>query len=258
MSEDAEGQQMEPGAGTMADGITGAAEDRSAGATAAGAATVEAASVDGIEVPTGQPGYDALAELYDRRFPGPWERPLDRHSLDAFADGLPRGGTILDLGCGTGHVTVELAFRGFRTIGVDPSVRMLEIARKRYPSRTWILGDAHFPAEAAQVRAAGPIAGIVARFSLIHVPPAEIPGVLASWAANTEPGCQVLVVFQCLLDPEGEAEEFDHVVAPAWRWNPSALAKALDEAGFAETWRVIVCPDEEHQYPECHLSAARR
>ena len=249
---------MQPGAGTAADGTTGPAEDRPAGATAAGAAAADASGMDGIEVPTGQPGYDALAELYDRRFPGPWERPLDRHSLDAFADGLPRGGTILDLGCGTGHVTVELAFRGFRTIGVDPSVRMLEIARKRYPSRTWILGDAHFPADAAQVRAAGPIAGIVARFSLIHVPPAEIPGVLASWASNTEPGCQVLVVFQCLLDSEGEAEEFDHVVAPAWRWNPSALAKALDEAGFAETWRVIVCPDEEHRYPECHLSAARR
>lgn len=216
------------------------------------------ADLAGVEVPAGQPGYDALAEIYDRRFPGPWERPLDRHSLDAFADGLPRGGTILDLGCGTGHVTVELAFRGFRTIGVDPSARMLEIARKRYPSRTWIPGDAHFPADSAQVRAAGPIVGIVARFSLIHVPPEEVPDVLATWAANTGPGCQTLVVFQCLLDADRETEEFDHVVAPAWRWNPSALARALDEAGFSERWRVIVCPDAGHPYPECHLSAVRR
>lgn len=241
MSEDAPGEQ--PGPGTPASN---------------GEAAVPGASQTASDVPSGQPGYDALAELYDRRFPGPWERPLDRHSLDAFADGLPRGGTILDLGCGTGHVTVELAFRGFRTIGVDPSVRMLEIARKRYPSRTWVPGDAYFPVDSTQVKAAGPIVGILARFSLIHVAPAEVPGVLASWAENTEPGCQVLVAFQSLFDPGREAQEFDHVVAPAWRWNPSALAKVLDEAGFSEIWRVIVCPDEQHPYPECHLSAVRR
>lgn len=210
------------------------------------------------DVPGGQPGYDALAELYDRRFPGPWQHPLDRHSVDAFADGLPPGGTILDLGCGTGHVTVELAFRGFRTIGVDPSARMLEIARKRYPGQSWIAGDAHFPADAPAVRDVGAVAGIMARFSLIHVPPAQVPGVLASWAEHTEPGCQILLVFQCLLEPGGQAEEFDHVVAPAWRWNPSALARALDQAGFAEQWRVVICPDEERRYPECHLSAVRR
>ncbi|XKH53942.1 class I SAM-dependent methyltransferase [Citricoccus nitrophenolicus] len=205
-----------------------------------------------------QPGYDALAELYDRTFPGPWQRPLDRHSVDAFADALPRGGTILDLGCGTGHVTVELAFRGFNTIGVDPSARMLEIARKRYPQRTWITGDAHFPAADPVVRAAGSVSGILARFSLIHVPPEQVPAVLQSWAAHTEPGCQVLLVFQGLLESGQDVEEFPHAVARAWRWNPSSLAQALDEAGFAETWRAIVCPDQGHEYPECHLSAVRR
>ncbi|VXB44498.1 Methyltransferase family protein [Citricoccus sp. K5] len=207
---------------------------------------------------SGQPGYDALAELYDRTFPGPWQRPLDRHSVDAFADALPRGGTILDLGCGTGHVTVELAFRGFNTIGVDPSARMLEIARKRYPQRTWIAGDAHFPAADPVVRAAGPVSGILARFSLIHVPPGQVRQVLQSWAAHTEPGCQVLLAFQGLLESGRDVEEFPHGVARAWRWNPSSLAQALDEAGFAETWRVIVCPDQDHEYPECHLSAVRR
>jgi SAM-dependent methyltransferase len=209
------------------------------------------------EAPPDQPGYDALAELYDRTFPGPWQRPLDRHSVDAFADGLPRGATLLDIGCGTGHVTVELAFRGFNTIGVDPSVNMLHIARKRYPRREWVVGDAHYPADSPVVRAAEPVRGILARFSLIHVPPDEVAAVLESWAAHTEPGCQVLLVFQCLLDPAGPFEELPHPAAPAWRWNPSALAEALARAGFNEQWRVIIQPDTDHPVPECHLCAVR-
>ena len=51
--------------------------------------------------------------------------------------------SIVDLGCGTGLITCELARRGHRMIGVDPSAAMLAIARRR-PSAdqvTWICGD---------------------------------------------------------------------------------------------------------------------
>ena len=39
--------------------------------------------------------------------------------------------TIVDLGCGTGIVTLELARRGYRMIGVDPSPLMLELAQQK-------------------------------------------------------------------------------------------------------------------------------
>ena len=38
---------------------------------------------------------------------------------------------ILDLGCGTGNMTLELAERGYDMIGVDYSVQMLDVARNR-------------------------------------------------------------------------------------------------------------------------------
>jgi trans-aconitate methyltransferase len=39
--------------------------------------------------------------------------------------------TVVDLGCGTGIVTLELARRGYRVIGVDPSPLMLEVAQQK-------------------------------------------------------------------------------------------------------------------------------
>jgi SAM-dependent methyltransferase len=52
--------------------------------------------------------------------------------------------SIVDLGCGTGLITCELARQGYRLTGVDPAPAMVEVARQRpYGDRVhWIVGDA--------------------------------------------------------------------------------------------------------------------
>lgn len=65
-------------------------------------------------------------------------------AVDLLVDalGLPRSSTVLDLGCGTGQLTVPLAGRYDRVIGVDPSPDMLDLARSAgVPSITWLLGS---------------------------------------------------------------------------------------------------------------------
>lgn len=42
-----------------------------------------------------------------------------------------KSGILLDLGCGTGSMSVEMADRGFEVIGVDSSIGMLNIARQK-------------------------------------------------------------------------------------------------------------------------------
>jgi SAM-dependent methyltransferase len=49
--------------------------------------------------------------------------------------------SVLDAGCGTGRVAIELARQGIDVVGVDPDESMLETARKLAPNLEWTLHD---------------------------------------------------------------------------------------------------------------------
>lgn len=66
-----------------------------------------------------------LAQTYDHI--NPWGPDLDFH-LSVAGEGRL---AVLDLGCGTGRLAVELARRGHRVTGADPSPGMLDVARRR-------------------------------------------------------------------------------------------------------------------------------
>jgi SAM-dependent methyltransferase len=53
----------------------------------------------------------------------------------------PQGATVLDAGCGTGRVAIELARRGATVTGVDLDPAMLAEARAEAPSLEWIAAD---------------------------------------------------------------------------------------------------------------------
>jgi SAM-dependent methyltransferase len=67
------------------------------------------------------------------------ERGLPSPVRNALAD--LTGKRVLDLQCGTGEATAELAELGAVVTGVDSSGRALEAARERWPSILWVQAD---------------------------------------------------------------------------------------------------------------------
>lgn len=75
--------------------------------------------------------YTSFAEVYDTFMDNvPYEAWADRLESILKEQGISEG-LVLDLGCGTGSMTEELAGRGYDMIGVDVSEEMLELAMKK-------------------------------------------------------------------------------------------------------------------------------
>ena len=75
--------------------------------------------------------YDSFSKYYDRlmKNAGYDERAAYYHKI-LEGCGID-GGILLDLGCGTGHMSVRMADFGYDVIGTDISVGMLNAAREK-------------------------------------------------------------------------------------------------------------------------------
>ena len=78
------------------------------------------------------------AALYDQRHSFVYQHGADLLELLA-----PRPGErILDLGCGTGHLTAQIAARGAEVVGLDASAEMIAEARRNHPQLAFEIADA--------------------------------------------------------------------------------------------------------------------
>jgi trans-aconitate 2-methyltransferase len=78
------------------------------------------------------------AALYDDKHSFVWQ-----HGAALVELLVPRPGErILDLGCGTGHLTAQLAAAGAEVVGIDSSAEMIRQARSSYPALRFELTDA--------------------------------------------------------------------------------------------------------------------
>lgn len=144
------------------------------------------------------------AGLYDAKHAFVWEKA--RGLLEWLAP--KKGERILDLGCGTGQLSSEIAARGAEVVGVDRSPEMIAEARNKFPALRFEVCDARsLPFE-------GEFDAVFSNAALHWIPEAE--PVAAGVARTLKAGGSFVAEF-------GGHDNVRHVMA--------ALEKGLTEIG---------------------------
>lgn len=134
----------------------------------------------------------------------------------------PTGGrSVLDAGCGTGRVAIELAARGFTVAGLDADAEMLDTARVKAPELIWAQADLAdsiwpdmLPARVDLVLLAGNV--------VIFLEPGTETAVLTNLAARLQPAGLLVAGFQ-VPDDGLTLAQYDRLAAdagllPVGRW----------------------------------------
>jgi SAM-dependent methyltransferase len=199
--------------------------------------------------------YDTVADSYAGRLRGALDgQPYLQAALALFAE-LVRtagGGPVADVGCGPGHVTAHVHGLGLDAFGVDLSPGMIDAARREHPGLRFEVGSmTDLPLADAS------LAGVIAFWSLVHVPGHAVPGVLGQFRRVLRPGGPLLLGFHAgdtsRLKTEGYGGHPMKVYV--YRRQPTDVAAALRDAGFAVEAHMLLDPDDD---PPAGLIFARR
>jgi len=187
--------------------------------------------------------YDVVARDYAEHFRAELaSKPLDRALFAGFAE-LVRDagvGAVLDVGCGPGRLTDYLHRLGLMVFGVDLSSEMVAVARRTYPNIRFDVGSM-----LALDLPDGTLGGVVANYSIIHVPCEQLPEVFAEFYRVLASGGYVLLVFQVGDERLQLTEAFGHPIAlNFYRRPPDRVAKLLRQAGLDPRVQMVREPDE--------------
>jgi trans-aconitate methyltransferase len=187
------------------------------------------------------------SSLYDDRHSFVWKKVGDL--IDLLNPKV--GERILDIGCGTGHLTAQIEARGASATGLDASVSMIAQARQNYPKLKFVLADA------TKFRFDEPFDAVFSNAALHWIPAAG--AVIAGVALSLKPGgrfvlemgargniARIVEVLTAVLQERG--------YAPRNPWYfPSAgeYATLLEEHGFevetlwtVERWNRLEHPEK--------------
>lgn len=149
--------------------------------------------------------------------------PTDSALITSWGASVP--GSILDAGCGPGHWARLLASADRPVTGIDVTPEFIAHARgvSKVPNLSFEVMDmAHTP------YTDGSFAGILAWYSLIHTPPAQLPGTLTEFYRLLHPGGNLLLGM--FLGEHGL--HFAHAVTTAYYVSVPEFSALCEKAGF--------------------------
>jgi SAM-dependent methyltransferase len=134
---------------------------------------------------------DEIIDLYERHA-ADYARDrgrsrLERNWLDRFLTYVPTGGTVLDLGCGTGDpIARYLVSCGYKVVGVDSSPSMIAMCRDRFPESKWVVADMR------EVELDRRFDGILAWDSFFHLKREDQRPMFERFARHASPGAPLM------------------------------------------------------------------
>jgi SAM-dependent methyltransferase len=169
--------------------------------------------------------------------------PYLRAALALFADFIhgAGGGPVADVGCGPGHVTAYLRGLDVDAFGIDLSPGMVEVARREYPGVRFVVGSmTDLDLGEASV------AGLLAWWSLIHVPDEAVPSVLGQFRRVVRPGGPVLLGLHVGDESRHKTQGYGGHPMNVFvhRRQPARVRAWLREAGFTVEAELLLDPDE--------------
>lgn len=183
--------------------------------------------------------YNLIAEKYAEKY---FDDKSDFKRIAPFIRDIAKNGSILEVGCGAGQFVKYLMSCGFLVTGVDLSESMLALAHKKVPKgkfqlmdmRSLTFDDNHFDA-------------VLAAYSLIHVPTAEIVSTLKGFHRVMKSGGKL-----CVIAQRGAPDHFvDESLAPGKTvffnfFTSDKIRTFLEESGFINISIETVTTDDSY------------
>jgi SAM-dependent methyltransferase len=170
--------------------------------------------------------------------------PYMRAALALFAELVhaAEGGPVVDVGCGPGHVTAYLRGLGVDAFGIDLSPVMVSVAQREHPGVRFEVGSM-----TDLDLADASVAGLLAFWSLVHVPDDALPSVFAHFRRVLRPGAPLLLGFHAgngsTLKTQGYGGH--PMKVSVHRRRPDQMAARLRAAGFGIEAHLLLGPDSD-------------
>lgn len=138
------------------------------------------------------PSADQVMDLYERHS-ARWEADRrrtafeEREWVDRWIDLIPRGGRVLDIGCGFGWPIADyLISGGLHVTGIDASKAMIARCRASYPDQAWQIADMR------QLSLEATFDGIIAWDSFFHLSGSDQQSMFPLFRKHAASGCALL------------------------------------------------------------------
>lgn len=189
--------------------------------------------------------YDTVARSYGTYARDSFDNaPYLRCALAQFAEMVRSagGGLVADVGCGPGLITAQLHKLGIDVFGIDLSPGMVDTARRENPGLRFEIGSM-----TELDIAVASLAGLIAWWSLIHIPDESLPDVLGRFHQALRPGGLLQIGFHVGEGSRLKTEGYGGhpMKVTVYRRQPAQMAELLRRAGFSIEAQMLLQPDAD-------------